>query len=114
MKKLKCDSGWSNPKTCNDDLDECLNSPCLNNGTCVNEIGSFKCQCSNSFVGNLCENKIDYCAFEPCNHLNTVKCENNYILNNFVCVCKPGKYLNGKKVLLYNIGTYYEILYHLY
>ena len=88
---FKCDQGWSNSKTCNDDVNECLDSNiCLNNGTCVNEPGSYKCQCSNGYVGSRCENKIDYCSFDPCHHANTVKCLNNYTLNNFVCVCKTG------------------------
>lgn len=32
-------------KTCEIDVDECANNPCLNGATCVNEAGSFRCIC---------------------------------------------------------------------
>lgn len=90
----KCDSGWSNSKTCNDDINECSAKPsrCLNNSTCINEPGMFKCICLDGFTGETCENKINYCAFDACHRNNSIKCVNNYTINNFVCVCKPGKF----------------------
>lgn len=55
-------------KTCEIDVDECANNPCLNGATCVNEAGSFRCICppdlkscgdplySNSIISNLINN----------------------------------------------------------
>ena len=38
------------------DIDECKSlSLCKNNGTCVNEHGSYTCNCNAGFIGNLCE-----------------------------------------------------------
>lgn len=34
------------------DVNECLISPCLNEGQCFNEIGSFECICQEGFKGN--------------------------------------------------------------
>ncbi|KRY80283.1 Neurogenic locus notch -like protein 2, partial [Trichinella pseudospiralis] len=39
-------------------IDECTdkgNYPCLNNGTCFNDVGSYHCQCSIKFEGVHCE-----------------------------------------------------------
>ena len=33
------------------DVDECLESPCLNGGQCINDLGSFECICSDGFRG---------------------------------------------------------------
>ena len=37
------------------DIDECSNSPCKNQGTCVNTIGGFRCTCPQGFKGDLCD-----------------------------------------------------------
>ena len=37
------------------DVDECKKNPCLNGGTCVNNMGSFHCLCRPGFEGKLCE-----------------------------------------------------------
>ena len=34
--------------------DECEESPCLNGGTCQNQIGTFTCGCRPNFAGPLC------------------------------------------------------------
>jgi len=41
------------------DVNECLNSPCMNGATCVNTVGSFYCTCSEGWTGAFCaEGKI--------------------------------------------------------
>ena len=37
--------------TCDVDIDECADSPCLKNGTCLNQLNAFQCQCPNGFLG---------------------------------------------------------------
>ncbi len=89
----ECESGWSNEKTCNEDINECLLTPCLNNGTCLNRPGTYKCNCTNEFTGEACENKNDFCLSNLCHQNNTLECISDYTLKNYVCNCKPGKYI---------------------
>lgn len=35
-------------------MNECLNSPCFNGGTCINNAGSFTCNCTDGWEGNEC------------------------------------------------------------
>jgi hypothetical protein len=44
------------------DVDECSSSPCENNGTCMDEINSYSCQCPVGYTGVHCESK---CPFSP-------------------------------------------------
>ena len=37
------------------DIDDCMESPCNNNGTCVDGIASYKCECPLGFEGQDCE-----------------------------------------------------------
>ena len=37
------------------DVDECLDSPCLNEGTCENTQGSYICRCVEEWEGNYCQ-----------------------------------------------------------
>ena len=36
------------------DINECLRTPCANNGTCTNTEGSFACNCTEGWTGNTC------------------------------------------------------------
>lgn len=47
---------------CADDLNECLQNPCQHNGTCLNSVGSFSCNCAGTgYLGNLCQTDDDEC-----------------------------------------------------
>lgn len=37
------------------DIDECESNPCLNNGTCTDEVNGFTCSCPPGFAGDQCE-----------------------------------------------------------
>ncbi|KAI3381241.1 hypothetical protein SNEBB_002073 [Seison nebaliae] len=39
---------------CEEDVDECLQSPCLNNSTCINYLGGYKCKCQNKIFDSTC------------------------------------------------------------
>lgn len=42
-------------QNCEIDINECANSPCRNNGECVDLIANFKCICPVGYSGTLCE-----------------------------------------------------------
>lgn len=37
------------------EINECLSQPCLNGGSCQNNVGSFLCTCKDGFSGNRCQ-----------------------------------------------------------
>lgn len=67
------------------EIDECQSNPCKNNGTCIDLIGSFNCNCTAGFNGTQCENNIDDCPSHGCNNGTCVDG-----INNFTCLCNPG------------------------
>ena len=36
------------------EINECLQHPCLNGGTCIDTEDGFKCDCKNGYTGNIC------------------------------------------------------------
>ena len=39
---------------CFSDIDECASSPCKNNGSCIDDVGRFLCNCSAGYSGSMC------------------------------------------------------------
>uniref|UniRef100_A0A6Q2X482 Notch receptor 2 n=1 Tax=Esox lucius TaxID=8010 RepID=A0A6Q2X482_ESOLU len=68
----RCPNGWQDP--------------CLNGGSCVDQVGGFFCDCRPGFQGERCEAEVDECASKPC--WNGAVCR-DYV-NSFVCECQPG------------------------
>lgn len=66
-------------------LDDCLHSPCLNGGTCVDGIANYTCYCPSGFIGKNCATNVDDCSSSPCHH---GKCVDE--INGFKCLCDPG------------------------
>ena len=54
------------------------------NGKCVNEVGSYKCECEKGYNGTHCENDINECNLKekPC---NVGKCNDG--IGDFTCDC---------------------------
>ena len=48
------------------DVDECLEFPCNNDGTCHNTIGSFSCICTAYFLGPLCDEGTSTSGLSNC------------------------------------------------
>ena len=41
-----------------------MDNVCENNGTCVDQVGGFTCDCSDLFTGELCEIAVGTCSME--------------------------------------------------
>ncbi|XP_023932789.1 uncharacterized protein LOC106154055 [Lingula anatina] len=67
------------------DLDECINRPCLN-GRCVDLYRMFYCACYAGWTGTLCETDINECESDPCH--NGATCHDE--VNGFYCACVAG------------------------
>lgn len=78
-------------------VDDCRSdtsdSPCLNNGFCLDLVDDYKCFCPFGFEGRLCENDIDECGFESNEVAGSVcadyaTCSNTY--GAYSCTCTSG------------------------
>ncbi|XP_078680109.1 uncharacterized protein LOC144915532 [Branchiostoma floridae x Branchiostoma belcheri] len=45
-----------------DNNDDCQSSPCQNGGTCVDGLDSYSCNCTNDFIGDICEERVSTIA----------------------------------------------------
>jgi hypothetical protein len=72
---------------CQEEINECLSSPCSNNATCVDLVNSYKCACPFGFTGQLCEINIDDCANNPCQ--SNGQCIDK--VGDYHCECLPGR-----------------------
>ena len=83
--KCDCPSEFYGPR-CELQDDQCDSQPCLNGGTCTDDIGRSICTCPPGFTGSMCELNINECSSRPCN--NNGMCED--LDNGFRCKCQPG------------------------
>lgn len=51
-----CPEGYTG-RNCNELIDHCKSSPCKNEGTCINALKSYVCNCSKLYYGTNCEYK---------------------------------------------------------
>ena len=45
-------------ENCEYEFDECQSSPCLNGGTCMDQIGGYQCICGRGYNGKRCHIKV--------------------------------------------------------
>uniref|UniRef100_A0A914VV36 Uncharacterized protein n=1 Tax=Plectus sambesii TaxID=2011161 RepID=A0A914VV36_9BILA len=57
--------------------------PCMNNGTCLNQIGKYECDCPLHYTGKRCE--TDLCNPNPCQHGGL--CDYSNSTNDYNCTC---------------------------
>ena len=93
--------------TCGLDIDECINSRCVPQGTaqCNNLDNKYECECRIGFTGEFCETNTDNCASGPC--LNGGECKDGE--GSYTCSCPRGLF-----VYIYNfisiLGFYFFFL----
>ncbi|CAI5645656.1 fibulin-7 [Oreochromis niloticus] len=49
---------WSGQQPTCRDINECASSPCLNGGTCVDEVNQFSCVCAKGWAGVTCQSPV--------------------------------------------------------
>nr|XP_023858561.1 fibulin-7 [Salvelinus alpinus] len=49
---------WSGQQPTCRNINECALSPCLNGGTCVNEVNQFSCTCTKGWAGATCQSPV--------------------------------------------------------
>ncbi|XP_067439212.1 von Willebrand factor D and EGF domain-containing protein isoform X2 [Thunnus thynnus] len=76
---------------CDEDVDECLSSPC-SVGVCINTAGSYRCKCPAGLRGVTCLQDINECERKPC--FPGVQCFNSF--GSYGCgPCPKGMLGNG-------------------
>nr|XP_058945176.1 von Willebrand factor D and EGF domain-containing protein-like [Pocillopora verrucosa] len=83
MYYCECQPGYEG-QTCEKEIDECLQSPCLH-GTCIDAVNNYSCQCLSGYTGFNCTIDIDECQSSPCVHGTCVD-----KINGFTCICPTG------------------------
>uniref|UniRef100_A0A0M3HND7 Protein slit n=1 Tax=Ascaris lumbricoides TaxID=6252 RepID=A0A0M3HND7_ASCLU len=82
-----CSKGFEGDR-CETNIDDCVGNKCENGGTCIDLINSYECKCPRMYVGQYCEEKLEYCSKK----LNP--CQNGGICtavgDSYSCKCLPG------------------------
>lgn len=66
--------------------DDCLDSPCQNNGSCSDGINTFSCACAVGFAGSNCNTNINDCEDNVCANGGT--CVDG--VDEYSCQCPGG------------------------
>uniref|UniRef100_A0A3B4TTG5 Delta-like protein n=1 Tax=Seriola dumerili TaxID=41447 RepID=A0A3B4TTG5_SERDU len=77
-----CDPGFSGIY-CHENINDCINNPCGNGGTCIDGVNSFQCFCPDGWEGRLCDHNVNECRHNPCK--NGGHCVD--LVNDFYCEC---------------------------
>ncbi|XP_060597850.1 fibropellin-1-like isoform X2 [Ruditapes philippinarum] len=71
---------------CETNIDDCENQPCMHDGTCIDKVNNYTCQCIPGYTGVNCETDIDDCENIIC--LNGGTCIDG--VNTYNCDCAEG------------------------
>ena len=69
---------------CQIDIDDCIDVIC-NNGSCIDEVNDFYCECDAGYTGEYCLENIDDCENVNCNNGDCID-----EVNGFHCECDAG------------------------
>lgn len=98
-----CKSGFKGVN-CEIEENECDSHPCLNGGTCLDQVNGYSCICKLGFTGARCQNNIDPCQVNPATntticgsfgtcfpqYTSTTNNNNNNASSNYFCQCIAG------------------------
>ncbi|XP_033642813.1 uncharacterized protein LOC117302931 isoform X2 [Asterias rubens] len=103
---LACDSGVVNG-TVPDciDINECASTPCMNGGTCLNQVNQYTCICTVSWTGDNCDMDIDECTLGLDTCSASAACSNT--IGSYTCACLDGYRGDGfdcKEIILLPFG----------
>ncbi|XP_071080206.1 sushi, von Willebrand factor type A, EGF and pentraxin domain-containing protein 1-like [Haliotis cracherodii] len=77
------DSFLQIPSEC-DDSDECTSGPCVH-GDCTDQLGGYRCTCSEGYTGVNCDANMDDCGGNVC--ANDATCVDG--VASYTCLCTP-------------------------
>jgi len=53
----RCKPGFTG-ETCQENVNDCLNATCYNDGLCIDRINSYECECKWPYIGRYCQTKM--------------------------------------------------------
>lgn len=66
----------------------CDSQPCLNGGLCYEKSNGIFCNCTDQWMGPICDVPYDVCKLKPCN--NNATCISAQNKHDFTCDCLAG------------------------
>ena len=80
---------------CDNNVNDCASDPCMNGGSCSDQVGGYVCSCPSGWGGDRCEQDIGYCDSDPCE--NNAECINLFQVSftyhcTFPCKAKYYKF----------------------
>uniref|UniRef100_A0A668TPW2 Fibulin 7 n=1 Tax=Oreochromis aureus TaxID=47969 RepID=A0A668TPW2_OREAU len=87
---------WSGQQPTCRDINECASSPCLNGGTCVDEVNQFSCVCAKGWAGVTCQtaaaSTLPAATTGP--YVRPSRC--TIVQGTTHCTCEPGYTISGR------------------
>uniref|UniRef100_A0A3B3V6C1 Fibulin-7-like n=1 Tax=Poecilia latipinna TaxID=48699 RepID=A0A3B3V6C1_9TELE len=74
-------------------LSRCASSPCLNGGTCVDEVNQFSCVCAKGWAGETCQSPVPTSATTGA-YVRPSRC--TIVQGTTHCTCEPGYTISGR------------------